>query len=175
MPFFCGSKQVRNNGTQNGKQRYRCVSCHKRFSGGQKPNPNILWQRYSEGKQTAAQLAGQYGCSIKTIRRYLAKAATQANGVLPQAPVNLVMDTTCFGRKWGVMVLYDVRSKRALTVVAIERETNAPYMQAVALLREKGVMIQSIICDGRSGLLQAFLGIPAQMCQFHRSKSPCAT
>ncbi|EHM55936.1 hypothetical protein, partial [Cardiobacterium valvarum] len=47
---------------------------------------------------------------------YLAKAATQANGMLPQVPVNLVMDTTCFGRKWGVMVLYDACSKRALTV-----------------------------------------------------------
>ena len=69
------------------------MSCHKRFSGGKKLNPNTLWQRYSEGKQTAAQLAAQYGCSLKTIRRYLAKATTQANGVLPQAPVNLVMDT----------------------------------------------------------------------------------
>ena len=139
--LFCGSKQVRKDGAQNGKQRYRCVSCHKRSSGGQKPNPNILWQCYSEGKQTAAQLAGRYGCSIKTIRRYLAKAATQANGVLPQAPVNLVMDTTCFGRKWGVMVLYDACSKRALTVTAIERETNALYMQAVAALRESGVFL----------------------------------
>ena len=80
------------------------------------------------------------------------------------------MDTTCFGRKWGVMILYDACSKRALTVMATERETNALYMQAVALLREKGVVIQSIICDGRSGLLQAFLGILAQMCRFHQIK-----
>ena len=103
------------------------MSCHKRFSGGKKLNSNTLWQRYSEGKQTAAQLAEQHGCSIKTIRRYLAKATTQANGVLPQAPVNLVMDTTYFGQQWGVMVLYDARSKRALTVVEAERETNALY------------------------------------------------
>jgi len=91
--FFCGSKQVRKDGTQNGKQRYRCVSCHKRFSGGQKLSPNTLWQRHSEGKQNAAQLAAQYGCSLKTIRRHLAKAATQADCTLPQAPVNLIMDT----------------------------------------------------------------------------------
>ena len=31
-------------------------------------------------------------------------------------------------------------------------------------------MIQSIICDGRSGLLQAFPGILVQMCQFHQIK-----
>ena len=34
--------------------------------------------------------------------------------MLPQAPINLVMDTTYFGRKWGVMMLYDAISKRAL-------------------------------------------------------------
>ncbi|MFA9949838.1 transposase [Dentiradicibacter hellwigii] len=135
--FFCGSKQVRKDGAQSGKQRYRCVSCHKRFSGGKKLNLNTFWQRYSEGKQSAAQLAGHYGCSLKTIRRHLAKAATQADCVLPQAPVNLIMDTTYFGRKWGVMVLYDARSKRALTVVAVERETNALYTQEVAALQEK--------------------------------------
>ena len=56
-----------------------------------------------------------------------AKAVTKAPGVTPQAAVNLIVDTTYFGRKWGVMVLYDARSKRALTVVAVERETNALY------------------------------------------------
>ena len=146
------------------------MSCHKRFSGGKKLNPNTLWQRYSEGKQSAAQLAAQYGCSIKTIRRYLIKAATQGECALPQAPVNLIMDTTYFGRKWGVMVLYDACSKRALMVVAVERETNALYTQAVAALREKGIEIQSIICDGKSGLLGSFLDIPVQMCQFHQVK-----
>ncbi|SUX24129.1 Transposase, Mutator family [Cardiobacterium valvarum] len=80
------------------------------------------------------------------------------------------MDTTYFGRKWGVMVLYDACSKRALMVVAVERETNALYTQAVAALREKGIEIQSIICDGKSGLLDSFLGIPVQMCQFHQIK-----
>ena len=140
------------------------------FQRREKLNSNTLWQCYSEGKQTAAQLAEQHGCSIKTIRRYLAKATTQANGVLPQAPVNLVMDTTYFGRKWGVMVLYDACSKRALMVVAVERETNALYTQAVAALREKGVVIQSIICDGKSGLLGSFLDISVQMCQFHQIK-----
>ena len=57
-------------------------------SAAEKLNPNTLWQRYSEGKQSAAQLAAQYGCSIKTIRRYLIKAATQGECALPQAPVN---------------------------------------------------------------------------------------
>jgi len=43
-------------------------------------------------------------------------------------------------------------------------------MQAVAALQEKGVVIQSIICDGKSGLLGASPDIPTQMCQFHQIK-----
>ena len=39
--------------------------------GGQRLNPNTLWQCYREGKQSVAQ----YGCSPKAIRRYLTKAA----------------------------------------------------------------------------------------------------
>ena len=84
--------------------------------------------------------------------------------------MNLIMDTTYFGRQWGVMVLYDARSKRALTVVEVERETNALYTQAVAALQEKDIFIQSIICDGKSGLLGASPDIPTQMCQFHQIK-----
>ena len=71
------------------------------------------------------------------------------------------------------MVLYDACSKRALMVVAVERETNELYTQAVAALQEKGIEIQSIICDGKSGLLDSFLGIPVQMCQFHQIKRGC--
>ena len=85
------------------------------------------WQLYSEGKQTAAQLAEQHGCSLKTIRRHLAKAVTKAPGVTPQAAVNLIMDTTYFGRKWGVMVLYDAISKRALSVLEVKNETIERY------------------------------------------------
>ena len=47
-------------------------------------------------------------------------------------PVSLIMDTTYFDHQWDVIVLYDARSKRALMVVAVERETNALYTQAVA-------------------------------------------
>ena len=55
--LFCGSKQVKKNGTRGGKQRYKCTACNKRFSGGSRLDPDTLWQLYSDGKQTAAQLA----------------------------------------------------------------------------------------------------------------------
>ena len=68
------------------------------------------------------------------------------------------------------MVLYDTIRKWALSVLEVN-ETLALYRQQVVILQEEGVVIQSIICDRRSGgLLQAFPSIPAQMCQFHQIK-----
>ncbi|EHM54764.1 transposase [Cardiobacterium valvarum] len=68
------------------------------------------------------------------------------------------------------MVLYDAISKRALSVLEVKNETIERYRQEVAALQERGVVIQSIICDGRSGLLQALPGILVQMCRFHQIK-----
>ena len=99
--LFCGSKQVKKNGTRDGKQRYKCTACNKRFSGGGRLDSDTLWQLYSDGKQTAAQLAEQHGCSLKTIRRHLAKAVTKAPGVTPQAALNLIMDNHLFRPKMG--------------------------------------------------------------------------
>ena len=69
---------------------------------------------------------------------------------------NIIMDTTYFGRSFGVMVLMDSISQQALSVDEVKYETNALYAAALNELREKGVEIQSIVCDGRKGLLQMF-------------------
>ena len=99
--LFCGSKQVKKNGTRDGKQRYKCTACNKCFSGGGRLDSDTLWQLYSDGKQTAAQLAEQHGCSLKTIRRHLAKAVTKAPGVTPQAAVNLIVDNHLLRAEMG--------------------------------------------------------------------------
>ena len=84
---------------------------------------------------------------------------------------NIIMDTTYFGRDFGVLVLMDSISQQALSVNEVKYETNALYAEALNELREKSVVIQNIVCDGRKGLLQMFPGIPAQLCQFHQVKT----
>ena len=84
---------------------------------------------------------------------------------------NIIMDTTYFGRDFGVMVLMDSISQQALSVDEVKYETNALYAAALTALKEKGIEIQSIVCDGRKGLLQMFPEIPAQLCQFHQVKT----
>lgn len=163
---FCGGKQVKKNGTRQGKQRYRCQSCNRRFDAGERLNAEHLWQRYTREKQTAQQLAQRFGCSRRTISRHLQKA--QKKSALAQAKTaNLLLDATFFGKKRGVTVVYDAHSKQALYLKAITVEKSGDYRQAIDELRKKGTQIQSITCDGLRGLFTLFPDIPVQMCRFH--------
>ncbi|WP_455003937.1 helix-turn-helix domain-containing protein, partial [Cardiobacterium hominis] len=117
---------MKKDGWQNGKQRYKCKACGKRFDGGKRLQNDELWTAYSAGKQTAAQLAKQYGCSSKTIYRRLRSVQIRERYPLPEK-ANIIMDTTYFGRSFGVMVLMDSISQQALSVDEVKYETNALY------------------------------------------------
>lgn len=51
------------------------------------------------------------------------------------------MDTTYFGRSFGVMVLYDSIGKQALFVGEVKYETNALYAAALEEIKEKDIQI----------------------------------
>lgn len=78
------------------------------------------------------------------------------------------MDTTYWGRNFGVMLFKDAITKENLLKYYVKHETNALYIQGVDELKQSGFSVLSIVCDGRKGLIQAFNGIPVQMCQFHQ-------
>jgi len=78
------------------------------------------------------------------------------------------MDTTYWGRKFGVMLFKDVYTKENLLKYYIEYETNSVYIQGIEELKKQGFTILAIVCDGRKGLFQSFGIIPVQMCQFHQ-------
>lgn len=137
---------------------------------GNRLNPNELWQLYSAGKQSAQQLAGRFGCSRKTILRHLKKAKLGDKYMMPET-ANVILDTTYFGRSFGVIVLYDAIGKKALSVTEVKNETNALYVGEVNELRKKGLEIQSIVCDGKAGLLQSFENLSVHLCQFHQVKT----
>jgi transposase-like protein len=79
------------------------------------------------------------------------------------------MDTTYWGRNFGLMLFKDAVSGRNLLKKYVKHETNAAYVQGIAELKEMGFIINAIVCDGRKGLPQSFSDIPVQMCQFHQS------
>jgi hypothetical protein len=122
---------------------------------------------YSSGKQTYVQLAEQFSCSSKTIQRRLDKYQI-INRKEFSCVANVIMDTTYFGRAWGVMVFKNSLDGAVLYRQYVKYETNVLYLSGIAEIRRRGIHIQSIICDGRQGLFKLFPEIPVQMCQFHQ-------
>jgi len=79
------------------------------------------------------------------------------------------MDTTYFGKTFGVMVFKDSISGQVLFKQYVKQETNKLYLQGIEEIARRGIKIQAIICDGRKGLFQLLSNdIPMQMCQFHQ-------
>ena len=78
------------------------------------------------------------------------------------------MDTTYFGRKFGVMVFKDSLTGQILFKQYVKQETNKLYLYGIEEITRRGIKIQAIICDGRKGLFQLFDSIPIQMCNFHQ-------
>lgn len=78
------------------------------------------------------------------------------------------MDTTYFGRKFGIMVFKDSISGQILYKQYVKQETNKLYLSGIKEIAGRGIKIQAIVCDGRKGLLQLVEGILIQMCTFHQ-------
>ncbi len=67
-----------------------------------------------------------------------------------------------------MMVFKDSLSGQILYKQYVKKEANQLYLSGIAEISRRGIKVQTIICDGRKGLLQLFEGIPVQMCQFHQ-------
>lgn len=110
-------------GHQNGKQRYKCHLCNRIFTGGNRIDLATLWKEYLSGKQTYTQLAKKYNCSSKTIQRKLDSYAVEVDEKEPLKIV-ILMDTTYFGRGFGVMLFKDAYTKENLLKYYVKSETN---------------------------------------------------
>jgi hypothetical protein len=146
---------------------YKCYVCKKQFREGLRLISLTIWDEYTKGKQTYKQLAKEYNCSKKTIQRKIDLHKV----ILPKKEprkVVVLMDTTYWGRNFGVMLFKDAYTKENLLKYYVKTETNRLYIQGIKELQSKGFEVLAIVCDGRKGLLQSFDKIPVQMCQFHQ-------
>jgi len=114
------------------------------------------------------QLANRYKCSVKTIQRKLDKIKITQQEKLPREVI-VLMDTTYWGRNFGVMLFKDSITKENLLKFYVKTETNAKYMEGIEVLKQQDFVINAIVCDGRKGLIQSFGNTPVQMCQFHQA------
>ena len=161
---------MKRNGHKNGVQIYKCWKCGRQFLGGERLDDAEIWEEYVTFRQTYSQLAEKYGCSKKTIQRRIDRYRT-VKGIHTPRRVVVVMDTTYWGRDFGVMLFKDALTGEDLLWFFVKTETVAMYVKGVNTLLEMGYEIAGIVCDGRRGLLKAFPGIPVQICQFHQQKT----
>ena len=126
-----------------------------------------IWELYSSGKQTYSQLAKMFGCSTKTIQRRLDKVLILKRDEFSGVAV-VIMDTTYFGRGFGIMVFKNSLDGVVLYKQYVRYETNALYLSGISEIIRRGISVQGIVCDGRQGLFGVFGDIPLQMCQFHQ-------
>lgn len=104
-----------------------CKDCGKRFRGGGKRLDNIsLWREYVGGRRTLVELATSNKCSERTTRRRLSLVADHFVSTFPDHAV-VIVDTTCFGRSFGVMLFLDAHTGIVLHRKYVKSETNALY------------------------------------------------
>ena len=145
---------------------YKCKECGRRFSGGVRRDKSQVITDYVEGKQTINQLAAKYGVSSKTISRDL-KGMRYVQKISKDKDVTIQMDTTYWGRNFGLMVIKDALRKKILWWKYVTHETIADYVEGVRWLKYKGFRIYGAVIDGMRGFAQA-LPFPVQLCQFHQ-------
>ena len=124
---------------------------------------------YASGKQTYIQLAERFHCSTKTIQRMLDKAPVVKRKEFSCVAV-VIMDTTYFGRGFGVMVFKNSLDGMVLYKQYVGYETNALYLSGIFEIRRRGIAIQGIVCDGRQGLFGVFDDIRQLFAQVPESK-----
>ena len=165
--LFCGSNKVVKNGMRSRKQMYKCKDCNRQFVGGRRRNKTQVITDYVEGKQTIEQLSVRYGVSSRTIQRDL-KGMRYVQKISKNKDVSIQLDTTYWGRNFGLMVIKDALRNKILWRKYVRYETLKDYLEGVEWLKFQGFKIYGVVIDGMRGLAQALYPIPVQMCQFHQ-------
>lgn len=93
--------------------------------------------------------------------RYVQKVSKNKN-------VTIQLDTTYWGRNFGLMVIKDALRNKILWRKYVSYETIKDYLEGVEWLKSQGFRIYGAVIDGMRGLAQALHPIPVQMCQFHQ-------
>jgi len=165
---------VKKNGRRRGLQRYKCLSCKRRFTSSRKEKLDWIqdaYEDYSVHKQTYKELSAKYGKSARTLRKYFDNYAG-ATGEIHQAneSIVLIMDATFFGRGYGILLARSL--KKALLWQEIESETILVYSKLLDDLESSGYCFSGFVIDGRSGIRKLletrYPEILIQFCQFHQ-------
>ena len=155
------------NGCNKGRQLYKCKSCGRQFLEVERRDKSQVITDYIEGKLTLSQLSEKYGVSVRTISRDL-EGMRYIRKISKDKSVVIQMDTTYWGRNFGLMAIKDALRKKILWHKYVAHETIADYLEGVKWLKDNGFRIYGAVIDGMRGLAQALRPYPVQLCQFHQ-------
>jgi len=128
-----------------------------------------LWKKYIWERQTAKQLARQYGRSEKWIRQQLDRHVVAKPALNPCSTV-IVADMTFVKRTFGVCIFRAPHLKKNLIWRMAFKENAEIYHELKWELEKRGFEIQAAVIDGKPGLAEVFRDVPVQMCHFHQIK-----
>ena len=155
------------NGLRGRRQLYKCRDCGRQFIGGQRRDKLQVITDYVEGKQTLDQLALKYGVNERTIRRDL-EGMRYVQKISKDKHVTIQMDTTYWGRRFGLMAIRDALRSKVLWRKYVTHETIADYMEGIHWLEKNHFKIYGVVIDGMKGLDKSLYPYPVQLCQFHQ-------
>ncbi|MCM1372160.1 MAG: hypothetical protein NC113_00005 [Bacteroides sp.] len=77
------------------------------------------------------------------------------------------MDTTYWGRHFGLVIIKDAFRNKVLWHKFVHDEKVCDYLEGIDWLRSNVFKIYGIVCDGMRGLFPALKPYRVQMCQYH--------
>ena len=163
----CGSTHTIKYGVRKGVQLYRCCDCGYQFRAVSEVSKDDLWKAYQQGKQTIKELSERFGISVATVKRRLHDIRLEWVNPPLCGSGFLHLDTTYWGRDFGVLLALDNATGFPLYIAFVKSETVKDYEDAVESVKERGYVIDGIVIDGKQALFKTFSGYPIQMCQFH--------
>ena len=157
-----------HKGQRNGSTYWYCNDCKRYSSGRKKPSQEAIFNRYSQGTFTIKQLSEEFGMSPSTIKRKLKDYTPNKMEHSPRKVV-VQMDTTYWGRNFGLVLFMDAQSHQILHHFFIYgKERNQDYNQGLEHLKSLGFDIIGVVADGIKELRNSILDVPYQYCQFHQ-------
>ncbi|MDI1234547.1 MAG: hypothetical protein PSX81_09715 [bacterium] len=89
-------------------------------------------------------MSQKYGCYIRTIQRRIDKSKIEIPPVIKRE-VAVLMDTTYFGRNFGVMLFRDAYTSTNLYKQYVKHETNQLYTDGILRLQTLGFIANAIV------------------------------
>lgn len=157
----CSSSNTIKKGKQNSKQRYQCQDCYVYFSikniEVKHKNQFIWFRKWIMERQIYSTLVRDSGMSQRSIqnlfKHYLLSAPELK--IKNKTKVHLLIDGTYFSNGLCIILYYDHDIRYVQLYRKTDKEKLKEIKEDLENLKNLGVQVYSITCDGHKSILKA--------------------